>query len=106
MTLTRHQRLFERALRDGLAGRGGDRGHQPFASGPAWRLLVDSVLFWRVLAVRRGSPFTATLLAREGRLHEVVARLCVDGLASPYTETMAAAFLDRAPNYFWFVLHP
>jgi len=60
-----------------------------------WRLLEESVRFWRRLAVQRGAPLTAAFLLKQRRLHDVVDRLLAERLASPYTETMAEAFLVR-----------
>jgi hypothetical protein len=94
MTLARHQQSLERALR-GRPVEAADVYARHVRSTRQWRLLEESVRFWRRLAVQRGAPLTAAFLLKHGRLHEMVDRLLAERLASPYTETMAEAFLVR-----------
>jgi hypothetical protein len=63
-----------------------------------WRLLRESVLFWRILAVRRSAPLTSELLMRQGRLNRVVEEMIQTGAASPYVTTMAERFLERVAD--------
>jgi hypothetical protein len=94
VTLARYQQSLERALR-GRPVDPSDVYAMRVRSTRQWRLLAESIRFWRRLAIQRGAPMTSTLLLRQGHFHTIVDRLFAERLASPDTATMAEAFLVR-----------
>ena len=91
MTLARHQRSLERAVRGEPVT---DRYAADVIATPQFRLLQQSVRFWRLLGIQRGAPLTAALLAKRGLLNLVVDRMIKDALAPRFDSTMAEAFLE------------
>lgn len=93
MSLERHQRHLRAALRGDMPPATSSGYVQAVSRSPEWRLLRQSIEFWRTLAVVRGAPLTSELLRRQGRLEGYVRALIAGGRASPFTELMARRLL-------------